>query len=72
MDRLLVDVFTESYGKAPREIWLDLDAANGVAYVLGLARNPRLSRALRIPTPVTSRISWPTCEGIRPGRRRDR
>lgn len=28
MDRLLVDVFIESYEKAPREIWLDLDATD--------------------------------------------
>ncbi len=26
MDRLLVDEFIESYAKAPKEIWLDLDA----------------------------------------------
>ncbi len=28
MDRLLVDVFVESYAKPPREIWLDLDATD--------------------------------------------
>lgn len=28
MDRLLVDVFIESYERAPREIWLDLDATD--------------------------------------------
>jgi hypothetical protein len=28
MDRLLVDVFVESYKKPPREIWLDLDATD--------------------------------------------
>lgn len=28
MDRLLVDVFLESYTEAPREIWLDLDATD--------------------------------------------
>ena len=28
LDRLLVDVFLESYAKAPREIWLDLDATD--------------------------------------------
>lgn len=28
MDRLLVDVFLESYPKPPREIWLDLDATD--------------------------------------------
>ncbi len=28
MDELLVDVFIESYAKAPREIWLDLDATD--------------------------------------------
>jgi len=28
LDRLLVDVFIESYPKAPREIWLDLDATD--------------------------------------------
>lgn len=28
LDRLLVDVFVESYEKAPREIWLDLDATD--------------------------------------------
>jgi hypothetical protein len=27
-DRLLVDLFMESYDKAPREIWLDLDATD--------------------------------------------
>ena len=28
MDRLLVEVFLESYAQAPREIWLDLDATD--------------------------------------------
>ena len=28
LDRLLVDVFIESHAKAPREIWLDLDATD--------------------------------------------
>ena len=28
LDRLLVDVFVESYPKPPREIWLDLDATD--------------------------------------------
>ena len=28
LDRLLVDVFIESYAKPPREIWLDLDATD--------------------------------------------
>lgn len=28
LDRLLVDVFLESYAKAPRELWLDLDATD--------------------------------------------
>ncbi len=28
LDRLLVDVFLESHGKPPREIWLDLDATD--------------------------------------------
>jgi hypothetical protein len=28
LDRLLVDLFLESYEKAPREIWLDLDATD--------------------------------------------
>ena len=28
MDRLLVEVFMESYARAPREIWLDLDATD--------------------------------------------
>ena len=28
MDRLLVEVFLESYARAPREIWLDLDATD--------------------------------------------
>jgi len=28
LDRLLVDLFIESYGKPPREIWLDLDATD--------------------------------------------
>ena len=28
LDRLLVDLFVESYPKAPREIWLDLDATD--------------------------------------------
>ena len=28
LDRLLVDTFLESYQKAPREIWLDLDATD--------------------------------------------
>jgi hypothetical protein len=28
LDRLLIDVFLESYAKAPREIWLDLDATD--------------------------------------------
>ena len=28
LDELLVEVFVESYRKAPREIWLDLDAAD--------------------------------------------
>jgi hypothetical protein len=28
LDRLLVDLFIESYEKAPREIWLDLDATD--------------------------------------------
>jgi hypothetical protein len=28
LDRLLVDVFLESYDQAPREIWLDLDATD--------------------------------------------
>ena len=28
LDRLLVDLFVESYARAPREIWLDLDATD--------------------------------------------
>lgn len=28
LDRLMVEVFIESYPKTPREIWLDLDAAD--------------------------------------------
>ena len=32
MDRLLVDVFLESHGRPPKEIWLDLDATDDQAH----------------------------------------
>ena len=32
MDQLLVDVFMESHGRPPKEIWLDLDATDDQAY----------------------------------------
>ncbi len=32
MDRLFVDLFTESYDSAPEEIWLDLDATDDLVH----------------------------------------
>ena len=58
LDRLLVDVFVESYAAPPREIWLDLDATDDPLhghqegrFVLGWVRTRQSPRAFAAGKP---------------------